>query len=129
LAFEGKFRVIFYRGTAQCQTWPATSLSCELNLASNKAPTGSFMSREGQSVMKGLAEGQRTKHSDETTHHLRRLAHDLSNSLETIVQGAYLLEQAKLDEKARKWTKLIDTAAKDAVRLNRQIREILKSQS
>jgi len=79
--------------------------------------------------MKGLAEAHKTKRNDETTHHLRHLAHDLSNSLETIVQAAYLLEQAKLDEKARKWTKLIDTAAKDAVRLNRQIREILKSQS
>jgi nitrogen-specific signal transduction histidine kinase len=77
--------------------------------------------------MKGFAEAHRTKHNDETQH-LRHLAHDLSNSLETIVQAAYLLEQAKLDEKARKWTKLIDTAAKDAVRLNRQIREILKSQ-
>jgi nitrogen-specific signal transduction histidine kinase len=77
--------------------------------------------------MKGLAEGRRTKRTDETTLHLRRLAHDLSNSLETIVQAAYLLEQATLDEKVRKWSKLIDTAAKDAVRLNRQIREILKS--
>ena len=79
--------------------------------------------------MKALAESHRTKRKDETTLHLRHLAHDLSNSLETIVQAAYLLEQAKLDEKARKWTKLIDTAAKDAARLNRQIREILKSQS
>jgi nitrogen-specific signal transduction histidine kinase len=77
--------------------------------------------------MKGLAEGRRTEGTDETTLHLRRLAHDLSNSLETIVQAAYLLEQATLDEKVRKWSKLIDTAAKDAVRLNRQIREILKS--
>ena len=79
--------------------------------------------------MKGLAEVHRAKPNDETTQHLRHLAHDLSNSLETIVQAAYLLEQTKLDEKAKKWTKLIDTAAKDAVRLNRQIREILKSQS
>jgi nitrogen-specific signal transduction histidine kinase len=79
--------------------------------------------------MKGLAEVHRTKRNDETIQHLRGLAHDLSNSLETIVQAAYLLEQATLDEKARKWTKLIDTAAKDAVHLNRQIRDILKSQS
>jgi nitrogen-specific signal transduction histidine kinase len=79
--------------------------------------------------MKGLAEAYRTKRNDETIHHLRHLAHDLSNSLETIVQAAYLLEQSKLDEKSRKWAKLIDTAAKDAVSLNRQIREILKSQN
>jgi signal transduction histidine kinase len=55
------------------------------------------------------------------------LAHDLSNSLETILQAAYLLGQAKLDDKSKKWAKLIDSAARDAVRLNRQIREILKN--
>jgi hypothetical protein len=53
----------------------------------------------------------------------------LSNSLETILQAAYLLEQGKLDGNCKKWTQLIDTAAQDAVRVNRQIREILKSQS
>jgi hypothetical protein len=41
----------------------------------------------------------------------------------------YLLEQAKLDENSKKWAKLINTAAGDAARLNRQIREILKAQS
>ncbi len=71
----------------------------------------------------------KSKRADEVTRHLRHLAHDLSNSLETIVQATYLLSQAKLDEKGKKWTKLIDTATKDAVRLNRQIREILKGQA
>jgi hypothetical protein len=60
---------------------------------------------------------------------LRRLAHELSNSLETILQAAYLLTQAKLDENSGKWARLIDTAAQDATRVNRQIREILKAQS
>jgi len=69
------------------------------------------------------------KRPDDVNGHLRSLAHDLSNSLETILQAAYLLGQAKLDENCRKWTKLIDTAANDAARLNRQIREILKVQS
>ena len=64
----------------------------------------------------------------EVTRHLRELAHDLSNSLETILQAAYLLEQAKLDDKARKWAVMIDDAAKSAAALNRQIREILKTQ-
>ena len=60
--------------------------------------------------------------------HLRSLAHDLSNSIETILQAAYLLGQAKLDANSQKWTQLIDTAAQDAARINREIREILKSQ-
>jgi len=60
---------------------------------------------------------------------LRMLAHGLSNSLETIMQAAYLLDQSKLDSSAKKWTQLIDTAAQDAARTNREIREILRSHS
>jgi signal transduction histidine kinase len=60
---------------------------------------------------------------------LRALAHDLSNSLETILQAAYLLSQAKIDGKSKKWAQMIDTASQDAARINREIREILRSQS
>ena len=66
---------------------------------------------------------------DDVVNNLRTLAHDLSNSLETILQAAYLLGQAKLDGKSKKWTQLIDTAAQDAARINHEIREILRSQS
>jgi signal transduction histidine kinase len=65
---------------------------------------------------------------EDVTSRLRALAHDLSNSLETILQAAYLLGQAKLDDNNKKWTQLIDTAANDAARINRQIRDILRSQ-
>ena len=65
----------------------------------------------------------------ETVSKLRTLAHDLSNSLETIMQASYLLTQAKLDDNNRKWLDLIDKAAQDAVRINREIREILRSDS
>ncbi len=60
---------------------------------------------------------------------LRSLAHDLSNSIETIMQASYLLAQAKLDDTNKKWLELIDNASRDAARINREIREILKSQS
>ncbi|HLB86549.1 MAG TPA: hypothetical protein VJK29_02735 [Terriglobales bacterium] len=66
---------------------------------------------------------------DEVTGRLRTLTHDLSNSLETILQAAYLLGQAKLDANSKKWTQLIDAAAQDAARINREIREILRSRS
>jgi len=66
---------------------------------------------------------------DDDPGRLRMLAHDLSNSLETILQAAYLLGQAKLDANSRKWTQLIDTAARDAARINMEIREILRSRS
>ncbi|MBV9609712.1 MAG: hypothetical protein JO187_09155 [Acidobacteria bacterium] len=60
---------------------------------------------------------------------LRALAHDLSNSIETIMQAGYLLGQSQLDETAKKWAGLIDTAARDAARINREIRDILRSQA
>lgn len=59
----------------------------------------------------------------------RTLAHDLSNSLETILQATYLLQEAKLDAKDKKWAQAIDRAARDAARINREIRKILNSQT
>jgi signal transduction histidine kinase len=58
---------------------------------------------------------------------LRALAHDLSNSLETIMQASYLLAQMKLEKDAKRWADLIDQAGRDAARINREIREILRA--
>jgi signal transduction histidine kinase len=69
------------------------------------------------------------KPQGETVIKLRNLAHDLSNSIETIMQSSYLLAQAKLDDNNRKWIDLIDKAAQDAARINREIREILRAES
>jgi nitrogen-specific signal transduction histidine kinase len=60
---------------------------------------------------------------------LRMLAHDLSNSIETIMQATYLLSQAKVEDADRKWLDLIDQATRDAATINRQIREVLRSHS
>ena len=61
--------------------------------------------------------------------HLRVLAHDLSNALETIVQATYLLSQSKPPENAARWVQLIDQSSQEAVRINQKLREILRSQS
>ena len=58
---------------------------------------------------------------------LRALAHDLSNSIETIMQASYLLAQLKLDDDTRRWSELIDQASRDAARINREIRDILRA--
>jgi hypothetical protein len=68
------------------------------------------------------------KLAHEVTRELRALAHDLSNSIETIMQACYLLAQSNLNGNNKKWVGLIDTAAHDAARINRSIREILRSQ-
>lgn len=73
-------------------------------------------------------EGEKTI-SAETILQLRTLAHDLSNSIETVMQASYLLAQAKLDSTNQKWLELIDKASRDAARINREIREILRTHS
>ena len=60
---------------------------------------------------------------------LRTLAHDLSNSLEAILQATYLLNHAKLDSDSRRWVQLIDSASQDAARTNREIRKLLRALS
>ncbi len=63
----------------------------------------------------------------EVNKQLRTLAHDLSNSIETIMQASYLLQQSKLDDVSKRWADMIDTAVRDAARINREIREILRA--
>jgi len=69
------------------------------------------------------------KMSPELNKQLRTLAHDLSNSIETIMQASYLLAQAKLDDTHKKWLELVDNAARDAARINRELRELLRAQA
>jgi hypothetical protein len=65
---------------------------------------------------------------DQVVGRLRELAHDLSNSIETMMQAAYLLGQLKLDTNGKKWVGLLDQATQDAARINREIRDILRAQ-
>jgi len=58
---------------------------------------------------------------------LRKLSHDLSNAIENVMQASYLLSQGREDRQGDKWLSLISTAAADAARINRAIREILRS--
>ena len=57
---------------------------------------------------------------------LRALTHDLSNSLETIVQANYLVRQTPLQEDARQWAEMTEKAAESASQINREIRELLR---
>ena len=65
----------------------------------------------------------------EIARELRVLAHDLSNSLETILQATYLVSQSELPENTRRWMEVMDQASQEAVKINRKLREILRSQS
>ena len=58
---------------------------------------------------------------------LRTLAHDLSNSIEAMMQASYLLQQSKLDAASKRWADVIDSAVRDSARINRKIRELLRA--
>ena len=66
---------------------------------------------------------------EETVSTLRTLAHQLSNAIENVMQASYLLGQSKLDDQNSRWLALINSAAEEAARINREIREILRSRS
>lgn len=61
--------------------------------------------------------------------HLRALSHDLSNSLEAILQACYLLAQTSLEDDGKRWVHIIDVSSQEAAKLNREIRKLLRSLS
>lgn len=76
-----------------------------------------------------MMEDEPKKLDEDTIATLRRLSHDLSNAIENVMQASYLLSQAKLGDQNAKWLDLINSAADEAARMNREIREILRSQN
>jgi len=88
----------------------------------------SFIMEEGAGNMSAQPKMETTARIPaEINTRLRALAHDLSNSIETIMQASYLLAQMKLDENTKRWSDLIDQASREAARINREIREILRA--
>jgi hypothetical protein len=67
------------------------------------------------------------KIAGETGAEIRRLAHDLSNALEIILQASYLLQMSNLDDNAKKWATMVDQGSQQAAEINRQLREFVRS--
>jgi len=66
---------------------------------------------------------------DKDIEKLRSLAHDLSNSLEAIMQAAYLLGQARLEGESKRWAQLLQSSSDEAAKINREIRKRLRGMS
>lgn len=76
------------------------------------------------------AESQKSKQEmEKVVVRVRALAHDLSNSLEAIMQASYLLGQAKLEGESKRWAQLLESSSEEAARINREIRKLLRSLS
>ena len=81
-------------------------------------------------VIRAKAETPKSKAEiDKTVGRLRALAHDLSNSLEAIMQASYLLGQARLEGETKRWAQLLESSSEEAARINRDIRKLLRSLS
>lgn len=60
---------------------------------------------------------------------IRRLAHDLSNALEIVIQSSYLLSTSPLDESSQQWIGLLNEGVKRAAALNIELREYIRRHS
>jgi K+-sensing histidine kinase KdpD len=79
-------------------------------------------------VIRAKVESQKSKQEiQKIVVRLRALAHDLSNSLEAIMQVSYLLGQARLEGESKRWAQLLETSSEEAARINRDIRQLLRS--
>lgn len=67
--------------------------------------------------------------SPEVAEELRRLLHDLSNSLEIIVQTSYLLSLAELKEPASEWLRMLEGGVSKALEHNQSMRTCLRQNS
>jgi hypothetical protein len=57
---------------------------------------------------------------------MRKIAHDLSNALEIIVQTSYLLNTVELKEPASDWLRMLDSGVEKAMSLNLALRTYIK---
>jgi hypothetical protein len=58
---------------------------------------------------------------------IRKLAHELSNALEVIVQTSYLLGAMDLKAPASDWLRLMDGGVRKAMDINIALRDYVKS--
>ena len=58
---------------------------------------------------------------------IRKLAHDLSNALEIIVQTGYLLSTADLKSPASDWLRMLDSGTNKALEINLALRDYIKA--
>src|SRR5580700_3665787 len=58
---------------------------------------------------------------------IRRLAHDLSNALEIIVQTSYLLSSAELKEPASAWLSMLNSGVGKCLDINLELRKYIKA--
>jgi hypothetical protein len=57
---------------------------------------------------------------------IRRLAHNLSNALEIIVQTSFLLSTTEMKEPASEWLRMLEGGVQKALDINLELRKYVK---
>jgi hypothetical protein len=70
-----------------------------------------------------------TEIPEELALEVRKLAHELSNALEVIVQTSYLLGTLELKEPGSDWVRMLDNGVRKALDLNLALRNYIRSHS
>jgi hypothetical protein len=58
---------------------------------------------------------------------IRKLAHDLSNALEIIVQTSYLLGTIEIKDPGSEWLRMLDSGVQKALDINLALRTYIKA--
>lgn len=74
-------------------------------------------------------ENATTEIPEELALEVRKLAHELSNALEVIVQTSYLLGTLELKEPGSDWVRMLDNGVRKALDLNLALRNYIRSHS
>jgi hypothetical protein len=74
-------------------------------------------------------ENATTEIPEELAIEVRKLAHELSNALEVIVQTSYLLGTLELKEPGSDWVRMLDNGVRKALDLNLALRNYIKGHS
>ena len=73
-----------------------------------------------------LSNGNVDKIPEELALEIRKLAHDLSNALEIIVQTSFLLSTTEMKEPASDWLRMLDGGVQKALDTNLALRSYIK---
>jgi hypothetical protein len=126
------YAIYSYKAARGCQT--STAMTLAKKMMARKSITRPARANKSAARKKQLPASEKTLLAPETVSskkddiiQTRTIAHDLSNSLEAILQASYLLSQAKLDPNSKRWVQLIDSASQEAARLNRELRKHLRN--
>lgn len=70
-----------------------------------------------------------TEIPEELALEIRKLAHNLSNALEVIVQTSYLLSTVEMKDPGGEWLRMLDNGVRKALDINLSLREFVKTHS